>query len=490
MRIQLRKLEWELGERVGRGGFGKVFAAQSGDLSAVVKLVPKSPGAEREMLFVDLDSVRNAVPIIDSGETETDWALAMPRADRSLRDYTISAGGKLSEPEVLSVLTDIAEALVDLEGRVVHRDLKPENILLLNGKWCLADFGISRYASATTAPDTHKFSMSPPYAAPERWREERADSSTDVYAVGVIAYELLAGVLPFTGSEPYEFREAHLRRTAPNPPAGSTTMRALVIQCLHKAQGARPGPRALLTRLQQMAATAPTGGLALLQEAAHAEVLRHSEAERFASEKRSEEERRDELFAAAESELQVISMALKTAITESAPPAAVQERDLTAWALRLGAGKLIFSSIIATSSSPWGDWDPPLFSVAAHASIKLTTSTPHGQYEGRSHSLWYCDAKEEGRFRWYETAFMTSPLIRESLQTVAPYALTPGINSAKALWRGMAKYQVAWPFTALDMGDLSEFVDRWAAWLAAASSGSLYRPGTMPERSSEGSWRS
>jgi serine/threonine protein kinase len=48
---------------------------------------------------------------------------------------------------------DVAVALVDLAGKVVHRDLKPENVLLLNGTWCLADFGISRYAEATTAPE-------------------------------------------------------------------------------------------------------------------------------------------------------------------------------------------------------------------------------------------------------------------------------------------------------------------------------------------------
>src|SRR5699024_7455063 len=96
---------------------------------------------------------------------------------------------------------DIATTLTDLDGSVVHRDLKPENVLYLDGHWCLADFGIARYAEATTSPDTRKFALSPLYAAPERWKGERATTATDIYSLGVIAYELLSGEVPFTGKD-------------------------------------------------------------------------------------------------------------------------------------------------------------------------------------------------------------------------------------------------------------------------------------------------
>jgi hypothetical protein len=56
--------EWLLGDQIGRGGFGRVFAASSGNQEAVVKLVPKDPGAERELLFVDLGDARNVVPTV------------------------------------------------------------------------------------------------------------------------------------------------------------------------------------------------------------------------------------------------------------------------------------------------------------------------------------------------------------------------------------------------------------------------------------------
>src|SRR6266511_3977373 len=171
--LQLGK-RWTLGEQLNKGGFGRVFAASCDDIQAVAKLVPKAPGADRELLFADPGNARNVVPVIDHGETDAAWVLVMPRAERSLREHLIEAAGALEMVDALAVLSDVAAALADLEGRVDHRDLKPENILLLEGHWRLADFGISRYAEATTAPDTRKFSMTPPYAAPEQWRWERA----------------------------------------------------------------------------------------------------------------------------------------------------------------------------------------------------------------------------------------------------------------------------------------------------------------------------
>lgn len=66
------------------------------------------------------------VPIVDTGETKDYWVLAMPRAERSLRGELKDRGGKLAIDEALTILVDIAMALVALDGRVVQRDLKPE----------------------------------------------------------------------------------------------------------------------------------------------------------------------------------------------------------------------------------------------------------------------------------------------------------------------------------------------------------------------------
>jgi hypothetical protein len=103
------------------------------------------------------------------------------------------------------------------------------------------------------------------------------------------------------------------------------------------------------------------------------------------------------------------------------------------------------------------------------------------EYEGRSHSLWFCDAQVAGEYAWYETAFMVSPFIaRRGRQD--PFALPPGEEAAKAVWPGMAEFQAAWPFTRLSLGELDEFIDRWAGWFADAAAGRLMHPSTMPER--------
>ena len=243
--------EWRLGKLLAAGGFAKVYMAMSkSDAPAVVKLIPKTPGAQRELLLENLNSVPNVVPVLESGEWDGYWVLVMPRAEKSLRAHLREMGGRLSVDAVIQVLVDITEALVAMEGNIVHRDIKPENVLLLDGRWCLADFGIARYAEATTAPDTHKYSKTPPYAAPEQWREERASSFTDIYALGVMTYEMLAGQRPFAGPDVHDYRTQHLEVT-PQPIEGiPASLQSLVNECLYKGPQARPGPQNLLARLK------------------------------------------------------------------------------------------------------------------------------------------------------------------------------------------------------------------------------------------------
>jgi serine/threonine protein kinase len=491
MQLQLGK-EWELGERIDGGGFGQVYAAKSAeyDSAAVVKLVPKAPGAQRELLFADLTGVRNVVPIIDQGETENSWALVMPRAEKSLRQHLAEIAGPLGIAEAVTILSDIAMALTDLDGRrVVHRDLKPENVLLLDGRWCLADFGISRYAEATTAPDTRQYAMSPPYAAPERWRYQRASSATDVYSLGVIAYELLSRSLPFKGPDLHEFRQQHLESTPEYLSNVPAALGALIEECLYKAPEARPSPSNLLARFARAAEAPPSVGLAKLEGANRMNVIQRGETGRQESAYRSEAERRKALLDAATQGLTRVTDALKEALTQAAPSASLSKMGLDpGWAIQISQAQLRLAAPVATPLKPWESWSPPAFEVFAHSALSLQIPANHYGYEGRSHSLWYCDAQEAGSYQWFETAFMNSPLIAK-VGRQDPFSLNPGTESAKAVWNGMAEFQVAWPFTVVSIGDLDEFISRWAGWFADAAQGQLNRPSAMPERQPQGSWR-
>ena len=422
-RIKLKQ-EWTLGERIGGGGFGKVYAATSDDKRAAIKLVPKTPGADRELLFVDVKGARNVVPIIDSGVYEDSWALVMPRADKSLRQHLDDLKNPLETPEAIAILVDIATALSDIDTRIVHRDLKPENVLLLGGKWCLADFGISRYAEASTAPDTQKFALSPPYAAPERWRNERATSATDIYSLGIIAVELLTGARPFKGPAIEDYREQHLHQEAPDIASAPTALRAMISECLYKAAGARPTAANVLVRLRRVGKEQLLSGAAKLQGSNLSEIGRRSESERKQSEERSRAEGRAELVRTAERSLKAIQDELFAAIKEAAPAAQETTGRNGGRTLALGSAQIEFFDTTPTADNPW-EWEAPSFDVVAHGGLIVRIPTDQYGYGGRSHSLWFCDAQVLGRYQWYELAFMILPMVPKATR-FRPFGLDPG----------------------------------------------------------------
>lgn len=484
--------QWTVGDLLGSGGFGRVYELTGGDQSAVAKFVPKAPGADRELLFVELEDVRNVVPIIDAGEHQETWVLVMPRAEKSLRQHLENCGEVLDLDDAVTVLGDVATALVDLQGSVVHRDLKPENVLLLDGSWCLADFGISRYTEASTAPDTHKWAMSPPYAAPERWRSERANSAADVYALGVMGFEMLKGHRPFTAATMEDYRELHLHHNPPALDGVPVALATLLDECLFKSPATRPSPENLLARLNRQAAPA-SGGLAALQAANQSQVRRQIEAEREASIAATASGQREERVAAAKVLYERIADSLRDAIMDAAPAAELtQDRNMGwarkfGWVIKLGDATFTFTNC-NTGAATWGDWQSPAFTVDAWGGLQVRIPRTYYDYEGRSHSLWFGDIQQAGQFGWYETSFMLMGLSGRR-STVDPFSLDPGAEAAKAVWNGMAEYQLAWPFTKLEPENLDEFVERWADWFAAAASGHLSHPSSMPERSPQDSWR-
>ena len=146
----------------------------------------------------------NILPLFDSGSAEGQAYYVMPYVNgESLRDK-LSREGQLPLSEAIKIASGIAAALDYAHNRgVIHRDIKPENILLQGGQPVVADFGIALAVTAAGGQRLTQTGLSlgtPQYMSPEQAMGEKTlDARTDIYALGVVAYEMLAGEPPFTG---------------------------------------------------------------------------------------------------------------------------------------------------------------------------------------------------------------------------------------------------------------------------------------------------
>lgn len=469
--LSLRR-QWSVGEQVGAGGFGRVHVVESDGVAPhVAKFIPKDPGARRELLFPGLSGIRNVVPVADTGGWEAYWIIVMPKAEMSLADLLSDAGGPLPDGQATPILLDVAEALSSMKDRVVHRDVKPANILFLDGRWRLADFGISRYAEATTAKNTRKFAWTPPYAAPERWRGERATSATDVYAFGGVAYHLLAGCPPFVGPESHDYRRQHLHDTPAPIPNIAPEMASLVDECLTKAPEARPNPESILSRLKRVGGS-QTEAARRLQEANSRVVRRRAERASIESAAQSERERKRGLREAAEKSLVRIVTMLDDQIRSLAPASAADRPSTNGWQASLGRATLSVAAVSQADAvfTPRGNvkWE-----VLASSAIALRTPRDRYGHEGMAHSLWYLRQSKEDAYRWFELAFRTFALVRRPRhRTIEPFTLRPEDNDAQiALSSTMHTIDVALYPVPIDQGEEENFVERWIRRLADAVTG-------------------
>ena len=507
---------WELGEQIGEGGAGRVYLATCGTYEPhVIKLVPQVKGASRELLIADdLRGVPNVVPVIGQGCTDTDWVLLMPKAEQSLRDHLVAMRGPVPEREALVILLDIALALarlaqartVDRKIGVVHRDLKPENVLFLNGSWCISDFGTARYATDATAADTSRYFMTHDYAAPEQWRGETATAATDVYAFGIIAFELLSGRRPFAGPD---FRRQHLEVDAPPLRGISPRLANIITQCLYKLAGTRPAPDRLLGILEReqgharSGAVAESRGISALQSASLADSVRAGEESRTVQAERDQQSRREQLLDLAREQHNRISDSLYGIILEHAPSCRAYSTGKNGWQLHLNQGIVAFSSMGNFAARKFRS-----FEVIAHAFVAAGSAPQRlGQHEGFAHALWFCDAWEAGRFAWHEVTFRPGAsqsvvhqkeyLFHEAadprkqmsgyLEPMAPFPSEvayfdlrePGGGGGKEQRLEQSFVPLMQP-SPLWLDDLDGFLDRWASFFAAATLGNYTHP-LLPE---------
>ena len=374
---------------------------------------------------------------------------------------TSTTDNVLSLEEKISILSDVAHGLKEIQqAGLVHRDLKPENVLYTDSVWKLCDFGIARYRDASTSAATRKFSFTARYAAPEQWRSERATPSTDIYAFGVMAYELLEGHLPFQANTVEELREMHLHAVPPDLSIEVPRLQVMVKQCLYKAAGARPAVDWVLQQLAHAADAPASPGIQQLQQVSQQYSVQRSQVLAEDEQRRTLLERRKELFQDACRSFENLRATVQNTIVDNAPFAKTEERreqtnlgdQITISSVMLFAARLEFVGPRVTLPERWNG----PFEVIACASIELLQTSTYNDYPGRSHSLWYCDALHEGQFEWFELAFMDW----RNHQRMVPYAAQPE-EISRAFERVISGTQLAWPLEQLDRADLREFVDRW-----------------------------
>ena len=236
---------------IGRGGMATVYLARDlrHERDVAVKVVQpalaSALGADRFLREIDIVARLHhphIVPLFDSGEAGGSLYYVMPYETGLSARERLARDGPLPPDEVVVILRDVCDALAYAhENGVVHRDIKPDNVLLYGRHAMVADFGVAKAASADTRGDvaTALVLGTPAYMAPERTSAGAdADHRADIYAVGVLAYELLTGSPPFTGTDSRSILSAHRSETpaplAARRPDLPPPLAALVMRCLEK----------------------------------------------------------------------------------------------------------------------------------------------------------------------------------------------------------------------------------------------------------------
>ena len=256
---------YTLERELGGGGMSRVYVAHDTALGrrVVVKVLAPELAAgvntdrfRREIQVAARLQHSCIVPLLAAGVSDGLPYYTMPFVDgESLRARL--ARGAIPVPETVRLLRDVAEALSHAhEHGVVHRDIKPENILLARHHALVADFGVAKaLSSATTAvgPTDTAGAMTalgvalgtPAYMAPEQAAGDPAtDHRADLYALGVVAYEMLAGVHPFAARTPHAMIAAHIAEEpvplASRRPDVPPALAALVARLMAKRPEERP----------------------------------------------------------------------------------------------------------------------------------------------------------------------------------------------------------------------------------------------------------
>jgi serine/threonine protein kinase len=257
---------------LGQGQMGLVFRARrEADGESVALKILRDELAEDELYRRRFEREariaselvnEHVVPVVDFGEADGRLYIAALYVRGVSLSTRIASEGVLSLGEALRLVTDLADALEALHaGGLVHRDVKPANVMVdEGGAAALTDFGLARSIADTVLTKSGVVVGTVDYLAPELIRGQQADHSSDVYALGCLVYECLAGAPPFAEKAFVETLLAHVQ----DEPRDLTELRSdvpenvswTVLKALAKDPGERPKTASTYARLLRASAQA------------------------------------------------------------------------------------------------------------------------------------------------------------------------------------------------------------------------------------------
>ena len=221
--------EYEIIEELGRGGMAMVYRAKDRQLEreVAVKVLPFSLAFDTEFVERFQREARTAAQL------EHPNIISIYRVGRSGRviyfvmkflrggslSTVLAARKKLTPPEIRRLLSEAGSALGYAAQRgIVHRDIKPDNIMFDEfGQSVLTDFGIAKAASGQKLTGTGMSIGTPHYMSPEQARAQAIDGRSDIYSLGVVAYQCLTGTVPYDGEDSFSIGYKHITEPIPTP---------------------------------------------------------------------------------------------------------------------------------------------------------------------------------------------------------------------------------------------------------------------------------
>lgn len=263
---------------VGSGGMGTTFQGVriSDNLPVAIKVPHEALLSDPESMQRFLREARlgaqlhhpRIVTIFETGVYKGKPYIVMELLEGETLKRRLRRVGQLPLVEALHIVRDVAEAIDYAHSKgVVHRDLKPENIMLLtSGTVKVMDFGLARVAQEPGLTRTSVFVGTPLYAAPELFQSSHAvDSRIDIYALGVVLFEMLAGKPPYCATTVMELLDMHTRAPFPRPseltrPIPLEVYSLIERACAKKPEDRWPSAEAFLVKLQEILVNLPEMG--------------------------------------------------------------------------------------------------------------------------------------------------------------------------------------------------------------------------------------